>query len=159
MLGTPSRAKEELQNFTMSIWRIIHKEGPAPPGGWYFTDPRTGLVFNGMNFDYTGLMYAISQHRKANPRVYSPNEPQYLDVDYISAEYDAWLCKSLGHNPAFCKDMSPQGSLEHTNAAQESGSACPKCGETQASPKYCPTCAGQRLIGWICSKCGFYRNK
>lgn len=147
------------KDIAMSIWRITHRDGPAPPGGWPFTDPRTGMVFNGMNYDYVGLMHAIANHRKSNPRVYPTSDPQYLDVDFISSEYDAWRCRLLGYNPMFCRDLAPTGSLEQKAAPQQSGSACPKCGETEASPKYCATCSGQRLLGWTCSKCGFYRTR
>jgi hypothetical protein len=144
----------------MSQWSIIHKNGPAPPGGWPFTDPRTGQVFPGMNYSYQDLMYAIANHRRANPRIYPAHEPQYLDTDFISSEYDAWRCKSLGYDGSFCKDLSAQPSPIPTAVEiQQSGSSCPKCGETTATPKFCPTCSGHRLLGWICSKCGFYRSK
>ena len=126
-----------------------------PPGGYFFEDPKTGMKFEGMSVTFAEQVGNIVSHRMANPGVYPKAEPQFLNWESVANELDAYTCTRLGNHPAFCYDPNVKTPI---NPPRIAVTACPKCGGALMD-RTCPTCAGHRVIGYTCTKCGFQINK
>lgn len=130
-------------------FHLIRRDGEFPPGGYAFTDPKTGQSFNGMEATFDEQVGRIIRHRRGNPNVYPPGSN--LDFASVANELDAHQCLRLGNNPRLCTDGSP---VTHMSPAAPlpGAPACPACKQPM-QPRYCPTCSSRRLIGWECDKC------
>ena len=58
--------------------KLSRTNGPMPPGGYPFTDPRTGLRFHGMEGQFETQVRKIIEHRLANPAVYYGYSREYF---------------------------------------------------------------------------------
>ena len=138
--------------------QLTHRNGDFPPNGFEFTDPKTGFKIGGTSANFDETVKQIIQHRLANPKIYLPSDMRPLSTDFVADELDAYTCNRLGNSPRYCKDMDerkvviPVGITIHKPT-----NACPKCGEKDSKPRFCQTCAGSRILGFICLKCGFER--
>lgn len=71
-----------------------------PPGGFRFTEPKTGWQSAlGRTFDET--VDDIISHRLANPRYASQWATEWGDV---ARELDAYTCKRIKYDPQYCRD-------------------------------------------------------
>jgi len=138
------------------VYQLIRREGDFPPGSHTFTDPRTGMVFDGNGgFNFTN--HAIAIHRKANPKLYPPSEPKFLDPDYIAVEQEIFTCTRLNNSSQWCKRSDGVAIVKN----KEPGDVvtlkvpCPNCGSESATEKLCSTCSGKRVTGYVCNQCGF----
>jgi predicted RNA-binding Zn-ribbon protein involved in translation (DUF1610 family) len=137
--------------------QLIYRNGEFPPNGFEFIDPRTGFKIGGTDSNFDETVRKIIQHRLANPKIYPPTDARCLTADFVSDELDTYTCNRLGNSPSYCKDMDERKVFIPPFTIQKPANACPKCGETDAKPRFCQTCAGSRILGFICSKCGFER--
>lgn len=128
-----------------------------PSGGFPFTDPRTGKVFNAMSADLTLQAKNVIAHRKANPRIYS--EAQFFHMDAVKQEILQFMCAK---RPEICVEtdrIAPTtfvASKKKANLKQVSppqGKRCYKCGGNEFTPEWCKTCGGHKVRAWICVKC------
>ena len=126
---------------------LIRRTGPFPPGGYPFTDPRTGMKFNGAEATFDQQVNKIIQHRLINPKVYPPDDTQWITVPYVAAELDKFQCDRLGNDPRFC--TGPAATVQYFKLA---GKFCDSCGGTLAEV-LCPTCGGRKVTGWKCQIC------
>lgn len=134
---------------------LIRRDGAMPPGGYYFQDPKTGMKFEGMSATFAEQVGTIISHRMANPKIYPATEPQFLNWDSVANELDVYTCTRLGNHPSFCFDPN---SKPAANVPRIVVAECPKC-RGALIERTCPTCAGRRVIGWKCSKCGYEIDK
>jgi hypothetical protein len=136
--------------------------GGLIPGGWVFRDARTGMHFDGMSVSFNEQVAKIAQHRLSNPRVYDPtnrDDAKYLNEGFIKNELDDYQCNRLGHDKRWCvpKEDVEAAAMRETYYTQADPSICPKCHKKMGN-LYCPTCSGQRIIGFKC-ECGFSIGK
>lgn len=127
---------------------LIRRDGPFPPGGWKFVDPRTGMKFDGMSVTFREQAKKIISHRLANPNVYLPKELQYTTLANVEDELDAYTCSRLGNNSRYCISAGPR-----IPTPIPLPKVCPKC-NTAMEPILCKTCGGRRIKGYHCPKCG-----
>lgn len=133
---------------------LIQRDGPLVPGGYYFKDPKTGRVFDGMAITFIAQCKLIREHRLANPRVYPPSDFKSINLQSIGDELAAAICNRLGNNPKYCVDVQAQAHAAAVAAAvQAAPRLCPKCGKP-LEPIYCRTCGGQKIKGYRCTACG-----
>lgn len=138
---------------------LIRRDGPFPPGGFYFEDPKTSQKFDGMSCTFTEQVGKIISHRKLNPKVYPVTDLKALNFDYVAKELDDYTCTRLGSHPRFCvNDKDPR--LRPVNLPNIVVPQCPRCGSA-LMPKYCPTCGGggSKIIGWHCNNCNIEIEK
>lgn len=129
--------------------KLIRTTGPMPPGGYPFTDPRTGLRFHGMEGQFDLQVRRIIAHRLANPTVYPQSDPKWLSIEYVAGELSDYTCQRLGNNPKFCGD----GSIKSNSKTFAVAGVCGSCGGALKA-MYCKTCTRQRLVGYECTQCG-----
>ncbi len=132
------------------ILALKQPNGSFPPGGWPFTDPRTKKTWNG--YEGTPQMHAISiiAHRRMNPKVYSPDEPQWFDMLLVIQEIYA---QKFATQPAIFRGQA-DATLGVVQKPVSGDQKCSKCGATDFEPVYCKTCGGQKVKGWKCRSCG-----
>lgn len=130
----------------------------TPRDGLLFKDPRTGYRFEGMNVDVLGQAKRVIAHRQGNPTIYPPTEPVWLTLDSVMDEVVASVCARV---PSACYDaesrmMSAPLTLPSKQAQAQPPQifTCPKCGSTEWTNVYCPTCSGKKLLFRKCSQCG-----
>ncbi len=136
----------------------INPDGDFPQGGWIFTDPRTGYTLK--DGDRRSVARQMIAHRLANPKIYSSEDGKWLDFDSVLLELGEQTCNRIGNNYKFCKQVdakayTPQNVSEGLVVMP---SPC-RCGETLGKEKYCATCGGKKVVGYICSKCGYLKSK
>ena len=137
---------------------IVQAKG-VPPGGYSFADKRTGRQFGGFSQDFNGRVREIVEHRLANPSIYPQHESQHFSFTAVARELTDSICQK---HPSFCMETVPVGpatSVAPAVVQPPPNPACPKCGSMEFEARYCPTCSGQKLIGWKCKKCGAERGR
>ena len=124
-----------------------------PPGGWPFTDPKTGRKFNGWEGTPQMIAVKVVEHRRANPSLYPDGAGQ--DVNAIIQEIFAQKVKAMPWLFTGFPDQGPGAYPSQPAPASVSirGEKC-SCGATEFKPVYCPTCSGRRIIGYTCASCG-----
>lgn len=132
---------------------LIQRDGPLVPGGYSYTDPRTGRKFEGMAITFMAQCKLIREHRLANPRVYSPADAKYFNLEFIGQELDAAICNRLGNNPKYCVDDQAQAIAAAAAATPPAPRLCPKCSKPM-EPILCKTCRGHKIKGYRCPACG-----
>lgn len=117
------------------------------PSGFPFIDPKTGFKADAYERSFDGAIALLIEHRKANPRVYPPSEPQHFSPALVKQE----ILRSL-------VDKAPQIFAEApAPTAVRASTGVPEsciCGSTEFKPHYCVTCGGGRIDGHQCVKCG-----
>jgi hypothetical protein len=122
-----------------------NQNAPYPPGGGFsYTEPKTGRVFDGMLGNAETTARKIIEFKKANPHVF-PEGGGDLEstIQLIYAqkwETMPWLFIGGGDDPA-------------TPKAQPQTTVC-ACGENDWNPIFCKTCGPGRITGYVCRKCG-----
>lgn len=132
-------------------WRLIRRNGPWPPAGYVFQDPRTGQKFNGLEANLKEQALRVIQHRFSNPQKYNPANQQFFDFEQVVLEIEAYTCLRLGNDKRWCHDTERQ--TRHNVEVPVDGSpTCPACGNLMV-PKRCSTCSGVKYRGFRCPKC------
>ncbi len=121
-----------------------------PQGGWPFTDPRTGMKFNGWEGSPMMQAVKIAAHRGANPSKWPDGTGQ--DLNSIVQELYA---QKFSVMPWLFLGQPDKDPSYPSNPATVlvNGEKC-SCGNTQFTPIYCATCSGKRITGYKCSGCG-----
>lgn len=133
-------------------FKLRHREGQFPAGGFYFKDAKTGMEFK--EGDFYSVVRLIIAHRKANPRLYPPEEFHNLDFTCVANELDAYTCSRLGNEPRFCESGEPLKLVPEAGAALvDLPSPCYKCGHLRGWQMICKTCQGKKVAGHICEAC------
>lgn len=133
--------------------KLKSRTGNFPPGSYKFVDPKTGMKFDVGNFDF--VVQAIRKHRLANPSVYPPNELAALDAEQVGIELENYTCNRLGNNPVWCEDGVYKPPVQQGAKQVTMEKPCVQCGESAGTERLCQTCAGRRVVGVTCNKCGF----
>lgn len=137
---------------------LINRGGVFPPGGYPYTDPRTKMIFNGMEADFYGQVQKILNHRLANPNLYPRGEVGQLDPNSIAAQLDTYQCQRLGNHSKYCLDgNAPAVYPGRELRTQPSNQVCGKCGG-QLLAVGCATCASFRISSYKCPQCGWTRG-
>lgn len=138
--------------------QLKQPNGPFPAGGWPFSDKRTNRAFNGMDYTLDMLVMAVIDHRKRNPNLYPPEQPEPFNRDLVMQEI---LRQKQTTNPELFVGFVGNGTNGvPVNVAVSIGA--PKfpctCGKNDWEPTFCPTCSGRRVTGYTCKACGQRRN-
>jgi predicted RNA-binding Zn-ribbon protein involved in translation (DUF1610 family) len=129
-----------------------YREGnPWLPGGYPFTDPRTGLKFDAMSADLKMQAQNVIKHRRGNPHVYHPDEPKYLDLDWVMLEIEDALCTEA---PQYCGDDNVS-KPDPTIQVETPDKDCPKCGKRNWLPLWCQSCGRPKILNYKCAECTF----
>jgi hypothetical protein len=127
-----------------------------PPGGFNFTDPRTGMKFE-VPHNLDNQAAAVIQHRMANPRVYPENEFVHFEPGAVKQEIVNQVC---ARNPNLCQDsaMANTPIPSQVNVPMSGPKADNKpcvCGSERFDYIFCKTCGGRpKINGYKCRKCG-----
>lgn len=131
--------------------KLINRNGLFPPGGWQFKDSRTGMRFT--DGDFNDVVAAIIKHRKANPRLYPPDEIEAFDFASVANELDAHTCSRLKGDSRFCQSGDPIPVNTDGLELMLMPNSCPKCDCKTGWQNLCRTCAGKRVVSYICENC------
>jgi hypothetical protein len=130
------------------IYSLKNPSSQFPPGGWSFSDPRTGFQCKPMEGNVAMQSQKIIQNRRANPHLYHPGEGHWFDPAYVIQEIYAQKAKThpelfKGHDDLKAGTMNP---------IDKNVSIC-SCGGILKN-EYCQSCGGARILGRKCEKCG-----
>lgn len=138
--------------------RLKSPNSGYPKGGWRFSEPHTGKLFDGEFSDLNHLTKEVIVHRQGNPEIYKPEDTINFNPAAVLQEIVVQLCAS---QPTICEDDARPGlpypappEPERVEVRQFPGKACPKCGSNDFTPIRCATCGGGRISGWKCVGCG-----
>lgn len=127
---------------------ILRQNNGMIPGGIRYQDPRTAKAV--WNDDHTFLESRVREiiaFRRGNPNLYP--EPDWTNETFVTNQVIDQNCARLGNDSNWCL----QGSVPSVSVPLSTQRFCPDCGNALV-PKFCPTCAGKRIIGYRCEKCG-----
>lgn len=131
--------------------QLKNPKGGFPPGGFPFQDKRTGKKFDGMSADLKLQAMNVIQHRRGNMRLYPATEGMAFNSDAVQQEILEQVC---ANHRGICVEQVKSLPMSRNFAVVKSNKSCPKCGNTDLTPKYCKTCSGSKIRGWTCDKCG-----
>lgn len=132
-------------------YRLKSRTATFPPSGFLFTDPKTGMKFTDGAFG--DVVLAIIKHRRANPRIYPPDEMEALDVSSVGNELDAFTCSRLKNHGHFCESGEPVPISVDGLELMQMPNKCPKCASSNGYQILCKTCSGKRVTGYYCAEC------
>ena len=139
----------------MSLVLKNSRSSQFPPGGWNFTNEKTGMKFNGWEGDQFYIARKVIEHRKANPKIHVAGS----EGDINSVVQEIFEQKSKSH-PWLFVGFADQHPAQAYPSAQSSPSqtantdqAC-ECGCKEVVLTYCPTCSGRRVTSSKCKSCG-----
>ena len=132
-------------------FKLKVRNGPFPPKGYWFKDPRTGMVFE--HGDFKDVVSQIIKHRQANPRLYPKDELASFDFSAVSQQLDEATCSRLNNNLKWCESGEPIPVDVSDLELMLMPRACPKCGCSQGYQILCKTCSGRRVTGYYCHDC------
>jgi hypothetical protein len=132
------------------------------PGGYQFTDPRTGFKWMDSHTFPKERVKEIIQHRRLNPTVYiMPQDGKFLDEASVMQELANQNCSRIGNNPHHCVDETAATNVNTVgkpNVAPPVDQKCPDCNAPLVA-RYCPTCGKNlKIIGYNCPNCTFKIN-
>lgn len=132
------------------------------PGGIPYRDERVPQKhFPGMEVSTEDQQLTrIVEWRLGNPNVYPPSEEggKFLNKDWVrDNQLRPYQKNRLGDNPAFFSGGKGAHFVVMEVRTSAPSRAC-ECGATGASPVYCKTCSGARIISWKCNSCGKERG-
>lgn len=127
------------------------------PAGIVFTDLRTGRVFNPYQDGLDMTVRKIIEHRAANKTYYPATESGWFDAVAVRQEVLRVVQRS---RPDMFQEYigGPIPPVRSAVAPLPGPKLC-ECGSDKFDPVYCPTCSGQRVTGWKCTKCGKIRSR
>ncbi len=120
-----------------------------PPGGFIYEDPR--IQSAKWLDDHTSVderTVEVIKFRSANPAIYP--EPEWTQPAFVKQQITDFNCLRWGNNPQYCIEATAYKSAPVVVQAPR---LCPDCGKP-ITPKYCPTCSGQKIIAYECKPCG-----
>lgn len=119
------------------------------PSGCEFREPKTGKLFNAYEAGISGAVLQIITHRLSNNSVFDRNESHLFDPRAVTQELFQSAAKV---RPDLFVEYEASSVYGVERIAAPTGK-CP-CGSSDFEPQYCPTCGGQKLIGYKCKVCG-----
>ena len=132
--------------------RLIRRDGVIGPGGYPYTDPKTGFKFDGFSAGGFGdQVLRIIQHRRTNPTFYPPWNQEPFNETFVGNQLDEYQCQRLGNDKRFCVDENLPAVPAIKNPVPVG--KCAACGGDLIE-KLCSTCSGRRVTGRTCTKCG-----
>ena len=131
--------------------RLISRTGSFPPAGYLFTDPKTGMKFE--HGDFKDIVSQIIKHRRANPRLYPPENAGDLDFNSVSNELDSYTVMRLHNDPRYCESGEPIPVSTEGLELMTMTAPCPKCGCRMGWQILCKTCSGKKRTGFYCADC------
>lgn len=137
---------------------LIRTNGPFPPGGYAFRDPKTGKHYQDGHTNFRDRVKQVLRDRMANPSLYDSG--QLLD-DNIAVEVSEYNCRRLNNDPRYC--ANGQATIAQSVSASApmvtQGKVCISCGGTLWEAIYCKTCGGKKIKGYKCVACGAKTSK
>jgi len=109
--------------------------------GFSFIEPKTKKEFNGLHGSPNETARKVVEHRRANPHIFS--EASEFDVESVVQEIFAQKFATM-----------PELFIGFGDPTETGMSNKCKCGANDWEEIYCPTCAGKRVVGHKCRKCG-----
>lgn len=137
--------------------RLKNPSNQFPPGGYPFTDERTGFKVDPMSGTPDMHAVKIIAHRRANPHIYPPAEPQWFDQTSVREEV---LQQKFKTNPElFVGQPEKIKLIKAKSKVIDPGNSICECGALDWEPTFCPTCGGRKKVtGFKCRKCGRTRK-
>ena len=133
---------------------LLLKHSGWQNGGYPFKDPRTGRHFEGMTVNLFNQAQRVALHRRGNPKLYPPQDPQFLNPQMIEIEIQEQICVK---RPDLCNEAVSRRPVN--SAPWAPPTICPKC-NGPITERLCPTCSGRRVTGWECKPCKtIYRRR
>lgn len=130
--------------------QLKNKGTQWPPSGYPYVDGRTGKKFDGMSADLDMQVKNVLTHRQANPRIYPPDQAEFLNPASVRQELVNYIC-SL--KPELCGQ--PEVKTQTNLVVPQPNKVCPKCQGTVFKANYCQTCgSGNKIKSWSCVACG-----
>lgn len=118
------------------------------PGGYPYTDYKTGRVFDAMAGGLDDRVRQVQDHRRANASLYSASD---LDAGVVRQQIIDFMCN---RRPSLCGGTD-SATMPNPNPAILLPTAnCPSCGALDAKPEMCASCGGSRVKYWTCNVCG-----
>jgi hypothetical protein len=99
------------------------------------------------------VVAAIIKHRRANPRIYPPDEITAFDHASVANELDAATCERLNNNDRWCESGEPKPVDVSGLELLTMTTPCTKCGCVTGWQVICKSCSGKRRVGWYCENC------
>lgn len=119
-----------------------------PPGGFPYTDKRTGHVFDATAGNLADRVNQVRNHRLANTHIYK--SPEDFDREAIKQEIVDFMC---ARNSALCSEVDLSLMPPLPPEAPKPPHPCVKCGSLNLTPEMCVSCGGNRAKSWKC-ECG-----
>ena len=138
--------------------RLKRPHGTMPPGGFPFTDPRTGKVFPPFEAFLDEQAAKIIHHRLANPHIYLSSDATYLDMELVKQEILAPLY--LRHKELFEGESDSAAIvIQAKDLPVTAPGACKSCKGFDYESIFCTTgCASGKILGYKCRGCGRTRG-
>src|SRR6478735_2013758 len=123
----------------------IWTKGSFPPGGFPYTDKRTGHVFDATAGNLDMRVNDVRKHRLANTHIYT--DATDFDRDAIRQEIVDFMCAK---NPSLCSDVDLSLAPPKAPEAPTPPHPCVQCGSLNLKPEICQSCGGSRAKSWEC---------
>ena len=146
--------------------QLKNPQAGFPPGGWAFHDPHTAMAFDDPLMDLNAVCAKVAQHRKANLKIYPPDQPLHFDIAAIRQEIIVQTCSRV---PNLCEDsalsalpqpqaltaVAPPPPQTVKKTPRPNGRPCERCGNDDFEEVLCSSCGNRKVNGYKCKKCGF----
>jgi hypothetical protein len=116
------------------------------PGGFIYTDPKTGYKWDDTHSFLEDRVKQVLQHRLGNPTIFT--DALWLGAGFISQQIQDYNCGRLGNDPSYCYDANPPV-VKSLGTAKK----CTDCG-VDLNPVMCKSCGGSKINGYSCPSCG-----
>lgn len=127
---------------------IIESKGFLP-GGYAFIDPRVpDKVWKDTKTNLESRIAQIIDFRKSNPEIFDEKkEPDLFNPNMVKQEIAEFNYHRLGkRSPHFNVTTNPPAKSRHV------------CCGVDMVPRYCPSCPGNKLLGYRCPRCGRFEK-
>ena len=129
-------------------YKLKYRTSDFPPGGWSFTDPKTGMKLG--DGDFKDVVAAIIKHRQANPKLYPKDNLESFDFATVANQLDAATCARLKNSSRWCESGEPLPVIVDGLLLMIMPNKCPKCGCVEGYEIICKSCSGRRRTGFYC---------
>ena len=128
---------------------VFRQNTGLPPGGLVFKDPKADKLWNDTSAFMEDRVTEVITFRKQNPSIYDPQrDADFFNREKVMQEITDQNFARLGGNPTYFID----GGNRRVQGFQTAVIEKCDCG-VELEPRYCPTCQGNRIIGYMCPKC------